>query len=309
MIDTANNYCVYYHKNIINNKLYIGMSKDVTKRWKNNGKQYKPCKFFWRAIEKYGWDNFEHVIVIDNISKNMAELIEKELIKKYKTQDKNFGYNLASGGTGGATTRGKTNASSKPVYQYNFDGTYIKEWENAQRPSEFYNICVSDIHANCRLEVRKAGNYMWSYVKLPYMKPYVKLTGSRESILQIDKSFNIVKRYECISYVDDSIYTREKVTNCCKKKALSHKDYYWCYEKDFNEFYNYIKEKLKTYNKWHTHTKHIRQRDLQMNILAEYKSATEAEELTGFNRHTIQAYCKRPEMKHGIASGYYWEYV
>lgn len=75
------------------------MTKDIKKRWSNNGSQYKLCNLFWKAIQKYKWDGFEHIVLIDNITKEMACIIEKELIKKYKTQDKKFGYNLADGGT------------------------------------------------------------------------------------------------------------------------------------------------------------------------------------------------------------------
>lgn len=295
-----------------NNKLYIGMSKDIAKRWSANGGQYKSCNFFWKAIVKYGWSNFEHVVVVDNLSKDIAEIVEKELIKKYNTQNKNFGYNLASGGTGGRTCYGETHWYSKPVYQYDLNGNYIGEWENAQRASEFYKICVSDIHANCRHAkgIRKAGDYMWSYENVSCMKPYVKLTGSVESILQINKYFNIVNRYECISYVDDTLYIREKVTNCCKRKSITHQNYYWCYEKDFNEFYNYIQDRLKKKKESAgCNTKHIVLKDLQGNIIATYESAAIASEKTGFNRNTIQAYCKRPEMNHGIHTGYIWEYV
>ena len=51
-------------------------------RYGKDGYQYHQCTHFWRAIQKYGWDNFEHIILVENLSKEMANIIESELIKK-----------------------------------------------------------------------------------------------------------------------------------------------------------------------------------------------------------------------------------
>ena len=52
-------YCVYCHRNKINNKAYIGITgTDVQKRWGRDGSNYKRHKHFNNAIQKYGWDNF-----------------------------------------------------------------------------------------------------------------------------------------------------------------------------------------------------------------------------------------------------------
>lgn len=50
------------------------------------------------AIQKYGWDNFEHNILFTNLSKEQACEKEQELIKYYNSMDRNFGYNSTSGG-------------------------------------------------------------------------------------------------------------------------------------------------------------------------------------------------------------------
>ena len=67
-------------------------------RWGNNGCNYKESPHFWSAIQKYGWDNFKHEILYTGLTKEQACLKEIELIKEYKTQDNEFGYNIFSGG-------------------------------------------------------------------------------------------------------------------------------------------------------------------------------------------------------------------
>lgn len=95
-----NNYYVYIHTNKINNKRYVGITKQTNpeRRWGKNGVNYKQSPHFYSAIRKYGWDNFIHEIIAMNLSKEHACKLEIGLIKKYKTQDKNFGYNTLSGG-------------------------------------------------------------------------------------------------------------------------------------------------------------------------------------------------------------------
>lgn len=90
---------IYCHRNKINNKVYIGKTKNVNDRWANNGNKYKTCKKFYAAIQKYGWDNFEHIILEDNIDEDKIDERERYWIKYYDSL--NNRYNLTEGGTGG----------------------------------------------------------------------------------------------------------------------------------------------------------------------------------------------------------------
>ncbi len=94
-----NDFSVYMHVNKINGKRYIGIThyKNPNKRW-INGRGYFRNEHFARAIEKYGWDNFDHIVVKQNLDKKAACALERELIAKYGTQDKAKGYNITDGG-------------------------------------------------------------------------------------------------------------------------------------------------------------------------------------------------------------------
>lgn len=96
-----NKYCIYIHTNKINNKKYVGITKtSVNKRWGHNGSGYirRGNTPFARAIKKYGWDNFEHEVVADNLSQEEACNMEVSLIKVLNTCNRDFGYNIQQGG-------------------------------------------------------------------------------------------------------------------------------------------------------------------------------------------------------------------
>lgn len=81
-----NTYCVYMHKNNINGKVYVGQTckKEANDRWKN-GKGYSGE--FKNDIDKFGWNNFDHIIVKQNLSLQEANNLEKELIIYYMNQN------------------------------------------------------------------------------------------------------------------------------------------------------------------------------------------------------------------------------
>ena len=88
-------YYVYKHTTP-SNKIYIGITKDYIKRWRN-GLGYYRNKYFY-AIQKYGWNNIKHEILFEGLSKEEAEQKEIALIAKYKSNQREFGYNHAIGG-------------------------------------------------------------------------------------------------------------------------------------------------------------------------------------------------------------------
>lgn len=96
----VHNYKVYVHENKINGKKYFGITKQKLNRRFNEGKGYKENKRFYSAIQKYGWNNFNHKVLISGISQNEAYEFEKMFIKHYNTTNKKFGYNIEDGGGG-----------------------------------------------------------------------------------------------------------------------------------------------------------------------------------------------------------------
>ena len=92
-------FVVYMHKNLVNGKVYIGQTCNLSERWRGSGKNYFNSIKFFNAIKKYGWDNFSHEVLYNNLNQEAADILEKELIEKYDSI--RSGYNLKEGGARG----------------------------------------------------------------------------------------------------------------------------------------------------------------------------------------------------------------
>lgn len=108
---------VYCHTNLINDFKYIGQAYgNPERRWKK-GKGYISKKLnkksFGQAILDYGWDNFLHEVLENNLSQEEANQREQYWISYYHTfigDPECKGYNLTKGG--GHTERGKKSQTS-----------------------------------------------------------------------------------------------------------------------------------------------------------------------------------------------------
>lgn len=96
----SDKFIVYIHRNKINQKVYVGItSQRVKGRWQN-GRGYKKQPRFYNAIEKYGWDSFEHIIVAEGLTRYSAGKMEQKLIEELDSTNKTYGYNISLGGDG-----------------------------------------------------------------------------------------------------------------------------------------------------------------------------------------------------------------
>lgn len=116
------NYKVYKHTTP-NGKVYIGVTMNEPERRWQGGQGYKYHPHFFNAIKKYGWDNIKHDILYENLTKEQAELKEIELIALYKSNNREFGYNVANGGN----TKGKTSEETKIKISNSLKGHYVSE--------------------------------------------------------------------------------------------------------------------------------------------------------------------------------------
>ena len=74
-----NNYTVYQHVTP-DGLYYFGQTQNVEKRWSNNGIHYKETSLY-PYIEKFGWDNIQHIVLFRDQTRENALWIENFLIE------------------------------------------------------------------------------------------------------------------------------------------------------------------------------------------------------------------------------------
>ncbi len=100
-------YSIYKITNTINNKIYIGFSKNPENRFKQHKKQCKGSKSkLSRALLKYGKENFNITIIYQSKDRKHCLKIEKDFIEEYNSIKE--GYNISIGGEGGKWDEGWT---------------------------------------------------------------------------------------------------------------------------------------------------------------------------------------------------------
>lgn len=84
-----------------NGKMYIGQTcNSLKRRAGNHGEGYVECPLFYKAIKKYGFENFKSEIIADGLTLDEANWLEKYLIAYYHSAERKYGYNLSHGGEG-----------------------------------------------------------------------------------------------------------------------------------------------------------------------------------------------------------------
>lgn len=233
-------YVIYLHKNKINNKVYIGQTcQKPEKRW-DYGCGYKRHNLhFYNAIQKYGWNNFEHIILEDGLSLEQANEREQYWIKYYNSNQQEKGYNLTAGGDG---SRGLVmseeaklkigQANGKLVQCLETGITYYSTMEAARQ----LNISSSHIGDACHNKRGLAGGYHWEYVIIPLdeksrndliiKKDQLKRCRQSRPIICVETNeiFSGGKEAE-----EKTGIARGNICSCCKGKRKTAGGYHWKY--------------------------------------------------------------------------------
>ena len=233
------NYTVYMHISP-SGKKYIGITgQSIERRW-GNGSGYKNCISFYRAIEKYGWDNIEHIVLYSGLSKENAETKEIELIKKYNTTDSKYGYNIENGGS----TIGKHSEKTKRKIGIANKGN-VSQFKGIPR-SEETKKKISD-----KNKIALKGNIPWNKgikggaswnkgleltaehkKKLSEAKKG-KASLRKKAILQYDKDNNFIAKYESLTIAGQTIGGDiRNISACCLGKKKTAYGYVWKYESE-----------------------------------------------------------------------------
>lgn len=306
MDNTNNNngkiYVVYIHTSP-NGKKYVGITSmnPPEKRWAN-GYGYSHNHHFTNAINHYGWENFKHEIIQTNLSENEAMQIEIELIAKYNTIDKNYGYNQTSGGEIGKEYTEEVRQKIREAAIKNCDSPEkkIKLSEQAKRQweDEEYKEKMSQ-KAKKQWEDEDYRIKMALRAKLAVgeLNPFY---GKQHT----EETKEIIREKATGRQISDE--TRNKLSEA--RVELWKNEEYRCH----------MTEMLQGENNPHygkSHTEEVKNRigelngtkvvqlDLSNNFIAEYRSAKLAGQITNTSRHGICLCCNG---KQKTAGGFIW---
>lgn len=209
MKEQIENYTVYMHT-LPNEKVYIGITGQKAEcRWQN-GKGYRYNSYFSRAIEKYGWENITHSILHDHLTMKEAEQKEREYIKKFKSNDKNYGYNLTDGGETGK----HHSAETKRIISEKKKGT----------PS-----ARKGVHLTTETKAKLSQSHKG--IKKTDEQMQKCWDGRRKTILQYDLDNNIVAKYSSSVLAAKAVNgNSSNIIACARGKRNTAFNYKWKYE-------------------------------------------------------------------------------
>ena len=222
-------FIIYKHTNKLNGKSYIGQTcQQLNRRWKN-GKGYKESIKFYYAIEKYGWDNFNHQILEENLTLQQANERQIYWINFYDTV--NNGYNLREGGQGHYLNTPEL----RQKHQDAVDRTLaipvicINTKQRYKSVAEAYRQTgINHITDCCKGKLATAGKdengygFIWRYEKdydekqIFEFKKISDRSPKRIICINTGKIYNTIKEAQKETGVDSG-----SISKCCHKKRKS----------------------------------------------------------------------------------------
>lgn len=229
-------WCVYIHRNKINNKAYIGITSQNPKdRWGSNGYRYREedHQVFYRAIQKYGWDNFEHIIWANGLTEKEAKHCEKLLIALFKTNCTKYrtpelGYNMTDGGDGiighifTEESKRKMSMSQKRRFQnpknHPMYGKHFTEEQKVAMSDARKGMCIG----------KNNPNY-----------------DNCKSVIQLSKDNGFIKEYRNVKEAEiaTGIFATQIYSVCIHKPHYNTAGgFKWLYKEEYNLLYDGEKE-------------------------------------------------------------------
>lgn len=133
-------------------KYYIGITSQKPElRWGKNGLRYiNHHQYFKNAIIKYGWDNIQHEIFAEYLTKEEACNMEMLLIQKLQSNNKLYGYNVTSGGEGTCglepVNKGKLMSEEQKEKLSNAIKLHYKNMSSEENPCSKSIICLNNLN-------------------------------------------------------------------------------------------------------------------------------------------------------------------
>src|SRR5271165_6172281 len=91
---------LYKITNTENNKIYIGQTNDLSRRWSQHksAAKYHGEQVITRAITKYGKEKFTFEAIVSCKTQEDVDVLEEVVIQQYDARNMKVGYNVDIGG-------------------------------------------------------------------------------------------------------------------------------------------------------------------------------------------------------------------
>lgn len=236
---------IYYIKNKVNGKIYIGKAKNVSRRLaaqKCNLTRSIPNKklvnkYLYKDVKAYGWNNFE-TGVLESFETYDSELLsnaEGKWMMKYNSTDREFGYNIVTDyykkrffpEEFRQLKSSQNNGENNPNYNHH--------WSKEQRDN-MSKIAIqrhqSGLYYNdeWKQKLSKASKEIWKdEEKKAKMAKKVSESKTIYEIHQYDRQMNPIKIYDSVKDVikENPSYKWQNIYSVCNGYKKTYMGYVW----------------------------------------------------------------------------------
>lgn len=241
----SDTYKVYKHT-CPNGKVYIGItSQRVSRRWRN-GEGYKDSPLFYNAVQKYGWENILHEVLLDGLTYSEAEEWERRLIDQYSSNDRGHGYNIESGGGSGKHLSDDTKKKISEFHKGKGNAWALKKYRETNDP---WNKGKNGLYSHSdewkqKMSERNSGENNPFYGKhhssesvqkrLDHWKPLRgKEHPTSRAVCQYTIDGVLVRMWESLNEIEQSLHLlKTNICKCCRGKRNVCGGYVWKYAED-----------------------------------------------------------------------------
>lgn len=288
---------VYLTVNLVNHKIYVGVHNTETPDrfdgYIGNSIYGPTCKHiqnpstpFHYAVKKYGYKNFRRYTLKVCDTREEALELEKLIVNEKFISSKNT-YNVEIGG-------GDPPHKLKPVYFYDLEGNYLKEYPSLKDAAKDFNIKYTTIGRIIK-EKKAWRQFFISFEKVDKLDiTLYRLSRYKHQIDCYDLDNNYIKSYNSyaqaakdlnlsITGITYSIQHNKPISNY----ILKHKNNLTKYTNDFSV--NNAPKQLNMYDK-------------NWNYVKSYHCYREAEQELNTSLNNINSYASRGT----LFKGYFW---